>query len=99
MSFEPSDRLSTIEHLQNCVSDKLQFNDSKTEMVHINSRFQRRETLPPIEIDSTPVESVLFARNLGVLFDSHLEMKERIKKITRSGCQAVAGLVSTRSVT
>ena len=92
LTFSPSERNAAIQKLENCVSDiklwtttnKLKLNDSKTEIIHITSKFRNSTPLPPIRIGDSLVQPVTSARNLGVTFDCHLNLKTHIRNICRS---------------
>ena len=97
IDFKPSETLSAIQRLEACVADvkswatnnKLKFNDSKTEILHISSRFQTCNPTPPIKIGDLYVKPVEKARNLGVIFSKHLQMTDQIGKVIRAGWAGV----------
>ena len=86
IDFELSDSQSAIEGLELCIVDikswaianKLKFNDSKTEIIHFTSKYRTSHPLPPIKVGDTVVNAVSKSRNLGVIFDSHLEFKDHV---------------------
>ena len=94
IDFEPSDRQSAIERLELCIADikswttanKLKFNDSKTEIIHFTSKYRTSHPLPPIKVGDTVVNGISESRNLGVIFDSHLELKDHVSKVVQSAC-------------
>ena len=91
--FESHERDSVISRLEACISDikawavsnKLQLNDDKTEILHFSSRFIDTDPLPPVKIGTSYITPSSEARNLGVIFDSHLTLKTHIANICRSG--------------
>jgi hypothetical protein len=69
------------------LSNKLKFNDSKTEFVPITSKHQSKwiiEQNPTLSIDGTIVKPSKTAKNLGVVFDNLMDMKPHISLVTRS---------------
>ena len=68
LSFDSLDRAIAIERLESCVADvkswainnKLKFNNAKTEVIHITSRFRRYDTLSvlPIKIGDAIVQPI-----------------------------------------
>ena len=50
------------------------FNDEKTEVLHITSRFRSRLQLPTIKVDNSPIVPSDKVKNLGVIFDRHMVM-------------------------
>ena len=97
LSFDSLDRTIAIERLESCVADvkswainnKLKCNDAKTEVIHITSRFRRYDTLLPIKIGDAIVQPIDKARNLGVMFDKHLNLRDHVRKMVRSGWHGV----------
>ena len=102
--FKPSDRDSAIHRLEQCVKDikewavinKLQFNDQKTEVLHITSRFKDTESLQAVKIGDSVVDTCSNARNLGVVFDDHLTFEAHISNILRTGWACVYKLGKIR---
>ena len=67
------------------MTNRLQLNDDKTEILHFSSRFVDTEPLPPVKIGNSLINPSSEARNLGVIFDSHLKLKTHVSNICRSG--------------
>jgi hypothetical protein len=67
------------------VANKLKFNDVKTEVLHVTSRFRTTAGLQPVKIGDTTVNPCTKARNLGVIFDNHVTMESHISNILRTG--------------
>ena len=66
----------------------LKLNDQKTEFVIFHSRYsQSINEHCEIRIGDETIKPTLTAKNLGVTFDSNMEMKQRISQIT-SSCYA-----------
>ena len=95
--FHPDDRNTAISRIEACVDDvksravknKRALNDSKTEVIHLSSRFRVAHSLSHVtigQIDITPKEQV---RNLGVVFDSGLRMTDHINSICKAAHNAI----------
>ena len=69
--------------------NRLVLNDSKTEVVHISSKFVKTPSFPKITFDLTEVEVSRVARNLGVIFDESMDMKDHVKSIIRAATFAI----------
>ena len=59
--------------------------DEKTEILHLSSRFVPSDQLPPLKIGESFINPSTEARNLGVVFDSSLQMKTHINNTCRAG--------------
>ena len=79
-----------VSKLELCVSDmkqwmnnnKLKLNDDKTEVLVISSRYGSKGTPnPDVNIGGTTISPKASARNLGGIFDSHLDMRAHVNKI------------------
>ena len=66
------------------IANKLKFNDSKTEIIHFTSKYRTSHPLPPIKVGDTVVNAISKSRNLGVIFDSHRELKDHVSKVVQS---------------
>lgn len=65
--------------------NKLQLNDGKTEFLLIATpHFRKTLTTTHIDIGNDNVPSSTSARNLGVVFDQHMNFDEQIRNIRRS---------------
>ena len=95
--IKPSDRSDAIDRLSKCVDDirmwmaqnKLKLNDSKTELLHIRSRFAQDLPDIDIKIGINTITSSDNVRNLGVIFDKHLTMSSHINAVCRSASYAI----------
>ena len=67
----------------------LKLNSTKTEVLHISSKFRTFKAFPPIEIDGIQVFPVRKARNLGVVFDSHFTLQDYVSSKCRSASYAL----------
>lgn len=94
----------TLSKIQDCIKDikawavinKVKFNDSKTEVIHVNSRFRSPSTLPPIMIGEALVEAVPEARDLGVVLDKHLCLTTHISNVCKSAFLAIRNIGKIR---
>ena len=95
ISFRTSDNISEkiAIKLQSCIAEikiwmlinKLQLNDGKTEFLLIASPYFRKTiTTTHINIGNDNVPSSKSARNLGIVFDQHMNFEEHINNIRRS---------------
>ena len=80
VSFKPDEIQDYVHKIQCCITDiktwananSLQLNDSKTEVIHIISRFRRRLELPLLMVESTAIATTDKVKNLGVIFDQNI---------------------------
>ena len=83
--------------LEDCIEDirlwmthnKLKLNDSKTELLHVKSRFAKNITTVDINIGNTVISPSNEVRDLGVLLDSCLSMSSHINSVCRSASFAI----------
>ena len=96
--MESSDRASQVSKLEDCVrevkawtiANKLLLNDTKTEVVHLTSRFLRQlNPIASLTIGSSEVDVTDHARNLGVVMDKHMTLSTHINNICRSASYAI----------
>ena len=67
------------------IKNKLKINDSKTEFLVLRSSFFKQQFNDlQINVGNTEINPSLSARNLGVIFDSHLNLESHIKSVCRS---------------
>ena len=93
----PSKRSGGLSRLERCIQDvkswavsnKLMLNDSKTEVIHMSSRFVKTSPFPSLKIGDSIINASVSARDLGVIFDSRLDMKEHLKSVTTSASFAI----------
>ncbi|XP_072016946.1 uncharacterized protein [Amphiura filiformis] len=96
--IKPSDRTSMLSKLEDCIRDihswltenKLMMNDSKTELLHVKSRYAR--SVPEdisITIGNATIASSPEVRDLGVLFDENLKMVSHVNDICRRASYAI----------
>ena len=92
-----SDRQLQLDKLEMCIKDirawcvenKLLLNDSKTEVIHISSRFTKPVALDHITVGSSQVKTVSKARNIGVVMDSNLQLNHHINNVCRAAMIAI----------
>lgn len=89
---------TTTTRIENCIKDikawttnnKLVFNDSKTEVMRIVSRFNRSpQPFPGIKIGNDVVPPVGKARDLGVILDDRLSLESHVNKLCKSASFAI----------
>ncbi|XP_077988273.1 uncharacterized protein LOC144442775 [Glandiceps talaboti] len=94
LSFTRPNTSTAITQIEKCLRDiknwmtdnKLQLNDGKTEVLVLHSKFDNSPNpISDIQINSTVIMPVTFARNLGVTFDSTLQLRKHIV----STCQSI----------
>lgn len=89
--LDPSDRDNAIQRLEMCIADvkawsvnnKLMLNESKTEVIHLTSRFKRSPSFPDINICGSDISPSVSVKDLGVIFDSTLQMKDHVRNVAR----------------
>ena len=67
------------------IKNKLKINDSKTKFLVLSSSFFKKQFNDlQINVGNTEINPSLSARNLGVIFDSHLNLGSHINSVCRS---------------
>ena len=95
--LHPRDRELAIPRLELCLRDikawtttnRLVLNDSKTELVHISSKFVMSPDFPKISIGTSEIDVSSSAKNLGVIFDKSMDMKAHVKNLVRGASFAI----------
>ncbi|XP_072044960.1 uncharacterized protein [Amphiura filiformis] len=103
-SFYPDERDAAISRLESCIADvkrwllvnKLQLNDSKTEVVHIASPFTLTDPISAISIGQSDILPSNQVRNLGVTFDHHLSLKAHVNKLCQAASLAIRSIGQIR---
>jgi hypothetical protein len=80
-----------------CTANKLTCNPSKTEIVHLSSRFKHHELMSGIFIDDSIITPVPVARDLGIALDSHLKMNTHINNTCKAASFAIRNIGRIRS--
>ena len=95
--MKPSNRDSVLARLEACVRDiktwmthnRLMLNDSKTEVLHVTSRFTNKLHLNDINVGGSSVSTSPCVRDLGVIFDDTLKMTKHINVLCRNATFAI----------
>ena len=96
LSFDfhnPASQLECQVKVQQCVSrikswmtcNKLQLNDEKTDVIYISSSYyQDQITIKNFAFDKTIIVPSTLVRNLGVIFDNRMTMRDQITALCRT---------------
>ena len=92
-----SERQIQLQKLELCIKDirawsvenKLLLNDAKTEVIHVSSRFKNPDHLSHVTVGTSHIETVSEARNLGVVIDDSLQLKQHINNVCRAAMIAI----------
>ena len=95
--FDPSTRDTALASMEACIADirawtianKLMLNDSKTEIVHLSSRFRTTQPLRPLKIGLSYIEPVPQVRILGTMADRHLTMSRHVNMVSRNATYSI----------
>ena len=107
IKFDLSDPSIALEKINLCISDirtwmiknKLKINDSKTEFLVLSSSFFKQQfNDSQINVGNTEINPSLSARNLGVIFDSHLNLESHINSVCRSAYFHLRNIRSIRNM-
>ena len=107
IKFDLSDPSIALEKINLCISDirtwmiknKLKINDSKTEFLVLSSSFLKQQFNDlQINVGNTEINPSLSARNLGVIFDSHLNLESHINSVCRSAYFHLRNIRSIRNM-
>ncbi|XP_072039609.1 uncharacterized protein [Amphiura filiformis] len=88
-----------LQRLEDCVrgvkawsaENRLLLNDSKTEVLHLSSRFSRNPTpISTIKVGDSEVDIASEVRNLGVLFDQYMTLIPQVNNVCRAACLAIS---------
>ena len=76
-----------------CTKNKLSCNPSKTEILHLSSRFSRIYSPPtPLLVGRDIIVPVPVARYLGITLDKHLRLNQHINNVSKSGSYAIRNI-------
>ena len=98
LSFESNERATEIKKIEECVrevknwtsANRLLLNDTKTEVVHMTSRFSKdTSSIPSLTIGQSEVNVVDEARNLGVVMDKNMSLTTHVNNLCRSAYLAI----------
>ena len=94
LSFKVNEENVAVEKLERCISDirnwmfenHLKLNDTKTEFLVIGSKHMKDKLndVSHISIGNSKVETVGFAKNIGAILDSNLDMTEHVNNVCRA---------------
>ena len=93
ISFDLYDPSIAIDKVNKCISDirtwmiqnKLKINDSKTEfLVLISSFLKQHLNNLNISVRNSRIAPSISARNLGVIFDNHMNLDKQVNNICKS---------------
>ena len=88
-----------LQRLEDCVrgvktwtaENRLLLNDSKTEVLHLTSRFIRNPTpISTIKVGDCDVDTASEVRNLGVMFDQYMTSVPHVNKVCRAASLAIS---------
>lgn len=102
--MKPSNRNVCISKLEKCLVDvkswtvqnKLQLNNSKTEILHVTSRNVKSTPLAGVQVGDISVKPSSSARNLGVTIDDKLSMTQHVNIVCRNATHAIRCIGSIR---
>ncbi|XP_030837299.1 uncharacterized protein LOC115922499 [Strongylocentrotus purpuratus] len=86
--MQRNDLTDGISSLEDCVTDvkswasnnNMMLNANKTELIHITSQFRKRNESVSLHIDGAVITATNSARDLGVIVDNSLDLREHIRK-------------------
>ena len=81
------------------IKNKLKINDSKTEFLVLTSSYSKQQFKDlQINVGNTHNRPTASARNLGVIFDSHLNLESHINNVCRSAYFHLRNIGSVRNM-
>ena len=81
------------------IKNKLKINDSKTEFLVLTSSYFKQQFKDlQINVGNTHIRPTASARNLGVIFDSHLNLESHINNVCRSTYFHLRNIGSVRNM-
>lgn len=98
MTVKKSDMHASKENIERCAHDitswctnnTLALNDSKTEVLHLTSKFSKSpQPFPGLEIGNSHIDDSGVVRDLGLILDRHLSMDSNIKHICKASSYAI----------
>ena len=110
VSYDVTDmeqRQEATERLENCISDilswmvknKLQLNSNKTELLVLaSSYFSKHSSDFQLQIDNNWISPSDSAKNLGILFDQHLNMETHVAGICKASYFHIRNIRSLKSI-
>ena len=104
-SDSPSEAFTLSRTIEACISDvkvwvvqnKFQLNDDKTEIL-LNGSAPRIDLPSSVSVGQSGISFSSAARNLGVIFDSELALKEQVNKLCQLAYLEIEGSVLSDSI-
>ena len=104
-SFNDLEMDTAVSRIEKCVSDirswmitnQLMLNDSKTEILHLTSRFIPAPQLSSLRVGGAEVAPSTSARDLGVVIDEHVIMSQHVSSVCRSASFALYNIGKLRT--
>ena len=102
--FDNQDMDISVSRVEKCVADvrswmirnHLMLNDSKTELLHLTSRFSSTPEAPALRVGDAVVTPSASARNLGAVLDKNVTMNQHVNSICRSASFALYNIGKLR---
>ena len=102
--LKPTEQVEAMHRLKDCIEDvkkwsvsnKLQLNEVKTEMLHITSQFRNSNRIPNFELQTGSIQCSESARDLGVLLDDNLALHQHIRNVCRSASWGISKIGKLR---
>ena len=102
--FDDQDMDISVSRIEKCVIDirswmirnHLMLNDTKTEVLHLTSRFGSTPEIPPLHVGDIDVSPSAYARNLGVVIDQHVTMNRHVNNVCRNASFALYNIGKLR---
>ncbi|KAJ8048169.1 hypothetical protein HOLleu_00363 [Holothuria leucospilota] len=104
ITMKSQDKEFTVKKIEDCIHDTkgwmvanfLILNDSKTEVLHVTSKFSNAPQITHLTAGVSQVLSTQSARNLGASFDTNLNMTSHINNISRGASCALRKISKIR---
>ena len=102
--FDNQDMDISVSRVEKCVADvrswmirnHLMLNDSKTELLHLTSRFSSTPEAPALRVGDAVVTPSTSARNLGAVINENVTMNQHVNSICRSASFALYNIGKLR---
>ena len=98
----PSSKIATLEKCLHdikrwTVENKLFLNNSKTDVIHLHSKFGKNPSvISKLSVSNSEIVPTGKVRNLGVIFDQHMTMKDHVSNISKSASYALYNISKIR---
>ena len=104
ISVKPGEENITIPKIEKCLQEIrlwmqdnfLFLNDSKMEILHLSSHFRRVRELPPIVVNNIQTNPSKVVRNLGVMMDNQLSLRNQVNTVCRKASFALRRISKVR---